>query len=144
MKLYVMGWFLSVFGGIGAITLAPIGIYFREQWYISNKTIVNHEKIHWKQQTEMIVAGSIISILTVGILMLCNIFSWWLLMLILFPFLFFYIWYLIEWALKAILPPKGAYIDLSTEREAYLYEQDLTYLNRRKHFTWMKYIFKEP
>jgi len=131
-------------GNVAAITMFPFGIFFKKPEYLNNARIVNHEKIHWKQQIEMIVAGSIISVLTVGILMLCNVFSWWMLMLILFPFLFFYIWYLIEWALKAILPPKGAYIDLSTEREAYLYEQDLTYLNRRKHFTWMKYIFKEP
>lgn len=48
-----MGWFLSLFP-IGAISLAPFGIYFRD-WRIHHQETVNHEKTHWKQQIEMLI-----------------------------------------------------------------------------------------
>jgi hypothetical protein len=54
----------------------------------------------------------------------------------------FYLWYIIEWFIKMILPPKGAYRDLSFEREAYLHETDLDYLTTRKNYSWLKYILK--
>ena len=41
-------------GGITGITLAPFGIYIKEK-YISNLRTVNHEKIHWCQQLEMLI-----------------------------------------------------------------------------------------
>jgi len=37
-----------------AITLAPFGIYVKER-YLNNKETINHEKIHWKQQIEMLI-----------------------------------------------------------------------------------------
>jgi hypothetical protein len=42
-----------VFNSVIGITLAPFGIYIREG-YFRDKTI-NHEKIHWKQQMEMLI-----------------------------------------------------------------------------------------
>lgn len=146
MKLALMKSFLLFItgGGVAAITLFPFGIYFKKQAYLDSPRTQNHEKIHWKQQIEMFVAGLIIAALAAGILMLCNIFAWWMLTLLLFPFLFFYLWYAIEWFVKVILPPKGAYYDLSHEREAYEFDDDLNYLKRRKLFAWLKYIFKAP
>ena len=51
-----MGAFLRFFtgGGIAAITLAPFGIYMKEK-YLSDVRMINHEKIHWKQQLEMLI-----------------------------------------------------------------------------------------
>lgn len=146
MKLAIMKSFLLFFtgGNIVAITLFPFGIFFKSKYYLDNSLIKNHESIHWKQQTEMFITGFIMATLIASILALCNIFSWWMLTFLLFPFLFFYLEYLIEWFIKAILPPHGAYYDLSTEREAYHYENDSSYLSRRKHFTWLKYIFRTP
>lgn len=37
------------------ITLAPFGIYIRED-YIDDPVTINHERIHWKQQIEMLIA----------------------------------------------------------------------------------------
>jgi hypothetical protein len=56
MKIKKMNWFvklitLNMFIGI---TLAPFGIYVKEK-YINNKFTINHEKIHWKQQIEMLI-----------------------------------------------------------------------------------------
>ena len=36
------------------ITLAPFGIYLRED-YISQERLINHENIHWRQQMEMLI-----------------------------------------------------------------------------------------
>jgi len=53
----------------------------------------------------------------------------------------FYIWYLIEWLIK-LLFFKDAYRNISFEREAYYNEYDLNYLKSRKHYAWVKFIFK--
>lgn len=145
-KIKKMGGFVQFITGgwAAAITLAPFGIYVKEKYlppYYNYDEIENHEKIHWAQQMEMIVAGFILSTITAGILLMLNIFSWWLLLLLVFPFIFFYLWYLIEWIIK-LLPPKGAYEDLSFEREANEHEDDPTYLGNRKYFAWLKRIFK--
>ena len=93
------------------ITLAPFGIYIRKE-YLNWNWIVNHEKIHWQQQIEMLIV-------------------------------FFYLWYLIEWFIRKFLFfQKKAYHKISFEREAFYYEENLNYLNNRKHFTWMKFLSK--
>lgn len=40
---------------IRAITLAPFGIYFRDKRTLNSKKTVNHEKIHWQQQLELLI-----------------------------------------------------------------------------------------
>lgn len=92
-----------------AITLAPFGIYVREAKTLDNIYIIRHEKIHWKQQMEMLIVP-------------------------------FYLWYLIEWLIKVITPPVGAYDDLSMEREANAFMFDPTYLQTRKHYNWINYL----
>lgn len=49
-----MNWFVKfiTFGWAAGITLSPFGIYLMEK-YLTNKYIINHESIHWKQQMEM-------------------------------------------------------------------------------------------
>lgn len=37
-----------------AITLAPFGIFIKEKYFYDLK-IINHEKIHWIQQLEMLI-----------------------------------------------------------------------------------------
>lgn len=55
MKIKIMTPFLkSILGNnIVAITLAPFGIYIKES-HINNIVTINHEKIHWKQQIELL------------------------------------------------------------------------------------------
>ena len=54
-------------------------------------------------------------------------------------FVFFYLWYLIEWLIR--LTGKGnAYHNISFEREAYTNQNNLLYLSRRKMFNFIKYI----
>lgn len=61
---------------------------------------------------------------------------------------FFYLWYLFEWLYRSVvaafkLPPTEkkhcfhvGYRNISFEREAYFFENDADYLNRRKHYAW--------
>jgi len=43
-----------LFNNVSGICLAPFGIFIDEK-YITNERIINHEKIHWKQQIEMFI-----------------------------------------------------------------------------------------
>jgi len=56
--------------------------------------------------------------------------------------IFFYPWYFIEWGIKAITPPPGAYKDVGFERESYDNDDNLDYLKTRKPYAWFKYMFK--
>jgi len=116
-KIKKMGGFLKalLIGFAAAITLAPFGIYVKEK-YINNTRMINHESIHWLQQLELLI-------------------------------IFFYLWYFVEWLIKGILGifSKGnesAYRRISFEREAYTNDDNLEYLNTRKHYAWLKRVFK--
>ena len=57
-KIKKKNWLVRFITGknISGITLAPFAIYLREDSYIKqNKILINHEKIHWQQQLEMLV-----------------------------------------------------------------------------------------
>jgi hypothetical protein len=95
---------------VTGITLAPFGIYIKQSHLIYPE-LINHEKIHWKQQMEMLI-------------------------------IFFYAWYMIEWVIKLLINRKTAYRSISFEQEAYYFDTNLSYSKFRKHYSWIKYIFK--
>lgn len=55
MNLIVSPRFVKIitFGFAGAITLYPIGIFFRSEKYFFYKDFIIHEFIHWQQQKEL-------------------------------------------------------------------------------------------
>ena len=55
-KIKIMTKFVSIitFGWASAITLCPFGIYVKEQ-YLTRERTINHEKIHWQQQLELLI-----------------------------------------------------------------------------------------
>ena len=57
-------------------------------------------------------------------------------------YLFFYIWYGLEYLIKLCyyFNFHKAYKNVSFEREAYEYENDYEYLENRKHYSWFKYM----
>ena len=57
-------------------------------------------------------------------------------------FVFFYIWYVLEWLIRLIFcfSAKKAYFRISFEREAYANEYNTDYLAQRRYFSWMKYL----
>ena len=56
----------------------------------------------------------------------------------------FYLWYIIEWAIKVPIyfSFQKAYHNISFEREAYDNDDNLSYLSDRKHYAWIKRILK--
>lgn len=96
--------------GFTGITLYPF-IFLKRKKLKEDKILINHEKIHLKQQLELLV-------------------------------IFFYVFYGVEWLIK-YLKYKNAYIaykNISFEREAYKNEVNLNYIQKRKHWTFIKYI----
>lgn len=57
-------------------------------------------------------------------------------------YIFFYIWYFIEWLIRLIINGRYAYYYLSFEREAFDNEKNYKYLNKRKPYSWFKYYGK--
>ncbi|MGV8136498.1 MAG: hypothetical protein AB2L20_14915 [Mangrovibacterium sp.] len=43
-----------IFSGVSGVTLAPFGIYLSKR-HLTNAKTIRHEKIHWKQQIEMLI-----------------------------------------------------------------------------------------
>jgi hypothetical protein len=60
----------------------------------------------------------------------------------LFGISLFYIWYGLEYVIIRFFHNKQsfAYHDVSFEEEAYNNDEDLNYLDNRKHFSWFKFI----
>lgn len=56
-------------------------------------------------------------------------------------YLFFFIWYNIEWLIRLLVyrSPMKAYRNIVFEREAYQCESQMDYAERRRHFSWWKY-----
>jgi len=138
--LDAISWFMKV----GGITLYPF-IILREKYrddsrYINRgKITINHEKIHIKQQQEVIIASLI---LFIGLNLVLSLVAWWLIPVM--AYLSFYVWYILEWFIKIFRygSPNTAYRKISFEQEAYGNQDNTDYLKTRKNFSWMKYIFK--
>lgn len=85
-------------------------IFVHKDTYLDPSTL-NHEYIHGRQQLEMLLLP-------------------------------FYIWYCIEYLIRRIKykSHRCAYRTIGFEAEAYLNEDDDSYLENRKHYSWLKYI----
>lgn len=91
-------------------TLFPF-VFLSQKEYKKDLVLVNHEKIHIRQQIEMLVL----------------------------PFLLWYFFeFFIRWI---VLKDKNrAYRNISFEREAYSNEKDLDYLKKRPFWAFKKYL----
>lgn len=98
-----------------------------------NSVANNHEHIHAEQQKEMLIVGMVLA--AVAYLIGFGLWS------ILFVPLFFW-WYGLEWLFRLIQygDTHEAYRNISSEREAYANEGDLTYISSRERFAWIKYL----
>ena len=76
-----------------------------------NKTVINHEKIHLRQQLELLLV----------------------------PFYVLYLLYYLLNLLYYMKHDK-AYRNIVFEREAYIHERDLQYLSRRKFWAWTRFF----
>lgn len=57
-------------------------------------------------------------------------------------YVFFYLWYGVEWVVRLIQYGKAhtAYRNISFEREAYANQSSMGYLQGRKRYAWLKYM----
>ena len=80
----------------------------------SNRTLINHERIHHKQQLELLIL----------------------------PFYIFYFFhYVIN--LIIYKDHYKAYINIIFEKEAYIHEENLDYLKTRKLFSWIALLTRK-
>ncbi|WP_425234510.1 hypothetical protein [Ulvibacterium sp.] len=88
-------------------------IFLKHNDLKKDAVLINHEKIHLRQQLELLILP-------------------------------FYILYILEWLLRTVLylNTYRAYQNMSFEREAYYNEKDLNYLDRRRPFSFMNYLFR--
>ena len=121
------------FQGFIAITLWPFIFVRRQAWARFTNDVIRHERIHGRQQVEMLAVGAVIA----TVLALCGAGWWSLLALPLFLWL-----YVLEWLLAIVHygSSRLAYRAISFEREAYANEHDPDYLKQRKPFAWLRYI----
>jgi uncharacterized membrane protein YiaA len=120
------------FKGFIAMCLWPF-IFVRNNAASHYNTVANnHEHIHAEQQKEMLLVGIVLA--AIGYVFV----GLWAL---LFVPLFFW-WYGIEYLYRLCQyrDTKKAYRNISTEREAYANEKELTYLTNRRRFAWIKYL----
>ena len=94
-----------------AVTIFPFIILKRKESK-DDFVLINHEKIHIRQQLELL----------------------WL------PF---FIWFAMEYFIRLLQYRNFylAYKNISFEREAYDREHEIDYLNRRRAYSFLKYIF---
>lgn len=59
-------------------------------------------------------------------------------------FIFFWIWYGIEWLVNIPKYGRKAQKKISLEQEGYYNRRDLTYLSKRKPYAWVKYLNYKP
>jgi hypothetical protein len=95
---------------ISAITLFPV-IILRKRGDLLNKSLINHEKIHLRQQAEL---------------------------LIIFFYIWYVVEYYYHFF--KLKNPYLAYKSISFEREAYTMENNFDYLKNRKTWSFWKYI----
>jgi hypothetical protein len=96
--------------GYRGLTIFPF-VLLKFQKDKENKVLINHEKIHFRQQLELLILP-------------------------------FYIWYFLEYILRFIQYRNTnlAYRNICFEREAYINETDLNYLNKRPFWSWIRYL----
>lgn len=90
------------------------GVLFVRQDAVIDEITLNHEAIHTAQMKELL-------------------------------YIFFYIIYIVDWliGLMAYVSFSKAYRDICFEKEAYANEKDLSYLNKRKAFAFIKYLYSK-
>ena len=96
--------------GYRGLTIFPF-VFIKYRFDSENKVLLNHEKIHIRQQMELLVLPF---------------------------FLWYFVEYAVR--LLQYKNANLAYRNISFEREAYANEEHLNYLETRRFFTFLKYL----
>ena len=101
---------VKLHGGYRGIAIFPF-ILISERVYRQNPVLINHERIHFRQQLELLIL----------------------------PFYILYLGNYLLNRLR-YSSHDAAYRNIVFEREAYFRESDLQYLHNRKFFGWRKFL----
>ena len=125
---------LIPFPGYTAMNIFGILFVRKDRQSSVTGTVINHERIHTEQQKEVTIVGAVLAAAFWYFL------SWWSLLFL----LLFYGWYILEWVFKVFWygELQIAYHAIGFEKEAFCNEADFSYLDSRKRFAWLKYIFR--
>lgn len=129
--IIILNIFLSNFRGI---TLFPF-IIVKDKKTRDNKTVINHERIHLRQQIEIFITSIILLILLKILFGVGSIWS-----ILGYGYLSYYILYIGEWIINKIKKRSNAYRSSSFEKEAYSNDDNLDYLKTRKWYSSFKYL----
>lgn len=123
--------------GYTAITLWPL-IFARKSAKPLKVHEENHERIHLRQQLEVLVASAAV----LAVVICVAGWSWWWMLASLAVY---YAGYGIDYAVRRILYRSHgkAYRNIAAEQEAYLNQYDRAYLRQRRPFTWVKYLTRQ-
>lgn len=58
-------------------------------------------------------------------------------------YVFFYVWYFIEWLIRLFINGRKAYNYIVFEQEAHNNDKNFLYLENRKHYKWLEYYGKK-
>ena len=121
--------------GMKALTVWPL--MFQRAKYMT-AVDMRHEEIHGRQQREVLAVGAALAV----VLAVCGC-GWWSLVAV--PLYFW--WYGVEYVVRLVdvlrrdidvqRPFHEAYRAVSFEHEAYFFDGDEGYLERRKAFHWL-------
>lgn len=120
--------------GVNAIYL--FGILLVCKSVVITDDLINHERIHAKQYSEITFTSLALSIFFIAFAS-ANVFT-----SILISILIYYILYCAEYAVRYLFlkDRDKAYRSISFEREAYQNDQDFDYIDERFPFSWLTYI----
>jgi len=96
--------------GYTGLAIFPF-VFLKAKYLMNDKILINHEKIHLRQQIELLVIPFYIFYFIEFVLRLIQFKNW-----------------------------KSAYRNISFEREAYRNENDLDYLKSRSYFQFIVYL----
>ena len=116
------------FPGYKAILL--YGALFAKPNARIDELTINHESIHSKQYKELLTVG--LALFIIIQLIFTPIWYVSILLFLTIGLSLFYVLYVLEWILKGF-----KYHNISFEREAYIWQGDVT---NRKRFGWIKYL----
>ena len=126
-------------GNFAAMTVWPL-LFIRKSYAerLANfpelyEKMRRHEAVHGEQQKEMLG----VAVVLVALLFAAGC-GWWSLLAL--P-LFFW-WYVMEWLVRSIQYKNfhTGYKNISFEREAYFFQGDVGYLERRKRWSWVRWL----
>lgn len=123
---------------VDAVTLWPF-IFIKIESPSLDDRLLNHERIHFRQQWECGLAGLTLAL---GLNVIFG-FSWWFIIPGVTIFYWIYLANYIYWRLFFGLDAKTSYRLVAFEAEAYRCDHDMNYLEHRQSYAWLRF-FRPP